>query len=320
MMAVKIAIGSSVAIFIAKSLKLEFYASAGTITLLTLMATKWETVRLSLWRIVTFALSAVLAGVFFAHMHSEWLAFGIYIFLIVFISDFLGWRTTISANAVAGTHFLQLEEFSLHAVWNEFQLILIGIFIAIMLNQFHGNNGRKKDLARGMRETETNLQMALTKIAGYLKSEPLTEDTHVWADLTKLKSSIQVLIQDAYEYQENTFQNMGYYYDYLRMRLEQCNILINLHSELMRMRAMPVQSLLIADYVTYMAEFVVEINKPERQIQRLREIFLEMQNEPLPATREEFESRAILYHVLMDLEDFLKCKEQFVNSLNNEQL
>lgn len=42
--------------------------------------------------------------------------------------------------------------------------------------------------------------------------------------------------------------------------------------------------------------------------------------EGLPQTREEFESGAVLYHVLMDIEEFLKYKKTFINKLDEVQL
>lgn len=45
-----------------------------------------------------------------------------------------------------------------------------------------------------------------------------------------------------------------------------------------------------------------------------------MRGEELPKTREEFENRAVLYHILMDLQDFLRYKADFVSKLNQEQL
>lgn len=70
----------------------------------------------------------------------------------------------------------------------------------------------------------------------------------------------------------------------------------------------------------YLAEYVIEINHPTRQIARLSEIFTDMRNEELPKSRDEFENRAMLYHILMDIQDFLKCKEDFASQLNQEQL
>ena len=40
----------------------------------------------------------------------------------------------------------------------------------------------------------------------------------------------------------------------------------------------------------------------------------------VPKTREEFEGRALLYHILMDLEEFLVYKKRFVNGLDEKKL
>lgn len=37
-------------------------------------------------------------------------------------------------------------------------------------------------------------------------------------------------------------------------------------------------------------------------------------------TREEFESRAMLYHIMMDPEDFLMFKKRFTEGMNERQL
>jgi uncharacterized membrane protein YgaE (UPF0421/DUF939 family) len=54
-------------------------------------------------------------------------------------------------------------------------------------------------------------------------------------------------------------------------------------------------------------------------MKRLGEIFAHMKTEPLPEDREEFENRAILYHILLDLEEFLMFKGRFVESLEDKQ-
>ena len=132
--AIKIAVGSSVAIYLAHILGLEYEASAGSITLLTLVTTKWETVKLSFYRMATFVLAVVLAALTFGHMTSSWLAYGIYVFLIVAVSHSLGWSATISVNAVIGTHFLMTRDFSPEFIRNELFLVMIGLTIAIVLN------------------------------------------------------------------------------------------------------------------------------------------------------------------------------------------
>ena len=78
--AVKTAVGSSAAICIAERMGLEYAASAGGIALLTLVTTKWETVWLSLYRLATFFIAVILAGLTIRTFESQWIAYGVYIF------------------------------------------------------------------------------------------------------------------------------------------------------------------------------------------------------------------------------------------------
>ena len=286
--------------------------------MLTLVTTKWETVKLSWFRLVTFLVSSVLAWIVFSQIQSEWLAYGIYIFLIVIISEEFGWKATISVNAVIGMHFMAKRDFEASFVFNEFMLVLIGITVAVVLNLFYDYAGQRKDLVRNMRYTENRMQMILGAIAAYLADKEMQYD--IWAAIRELESQIHVFIDDAYEYQDNTFQSHPeYYINYFEMRMKQCNTIHNLHYEMKRIRKMPQQALIISEYVLYMMEYVTERNEPTVQMNKLKEIFQHIKEDKLPTTREEFESQAMLYHILMDLEDFLVYKKRFVNSLDDKQ-
>jgi uncharacterized membrane protein YgaE (UPF0421/DUF939 family) len=143
----------------------------------------------------------------------------------------------------------------------------------------------------------------------------------VWDRATVLERTLSEYIRQAQEYQDNTFSSHpGYYIDYFEMRKKQCIVLHNLHYEMRRIRTMPRQAHIISDYILYMAEYVVEVNIPEKQLTRLEEIFDSMRKQPLPSTHDDFESRAILYHILMDLEEFLFHKKKFVENMDETQM
>ena len=170
-----------------------------------------------------------------------------------------------------------------------------------------------------MRQTEQELQQILKEMASYLAYEKMGDT--VWSDIVSLEKRLQDCLNEAHEYQNNTFQSHpGYYIDYFEMRSNQCKALHNLHYEMKKIRNMPKQAHVIAEYILYLTEFVVEMNVPSRQIERLEEIFADMKKEPLPVTREEFESRAMLYHILMDLEEFLIFKKRFVEEMDSKVL
>ena len=92
-----------------------------------------------------------------------------------------------------------------------------------------------------------------------------------------------------------------------------CSSDLALRYRVWRIQEMPSQARIISAYLKYLAKYVHEKNIPDRQREELQEIFDRMKLQPLPEEREEFESRAILYHVLLDLEDFLLAKQRFAD-------
>lgn len=119
MQALKIAIGSSLAIYIANLFGLKYSLAAGSVALLTMVTTKWKTVKLSVARVVTFIISVLMALIIFSAVESEWMAYGIYVFFVVIISEMIGWGATISVNALIGMHFLEVRDFEVDFIANE---------------------------------------------------------------------------------------------------------------------------------------------------------------------------------------------------------
>ena len=132
MQALKIAIGSSLAIYIANLFGLKYSLAAGSVALLTMVTTKWKTVKLSVARVVTFIISALMALIIFSAVESEWMAYGIYVFFVVIVSEMIGWGATISVNALIGMHFLEVRDFEVDFIANEFMLVLIGIISGLL--------------------------------------------------------------------------------------------------------------------------------------------------------------------------------------------
>lgn len=336
-LSLKIGIGSSLALYIAQYLGLNYAVSAGTITLLTLLNSKWETVKLSLWRLVTFAMTVFFARQILLYVDSVWLAYGLLLTVTVFIAELLGWRATLSVNGVIAAHFVADHNFSAEAIRNELLLVLIGITLAIFLNLFHANSSHKKYIIANMRSVEERLRSVIKAVAAYLLGEETDDERRratdektsdevsgaeqtIWREISDLERDIQDCIKEAYEYKGNTFQShSGYYISYFEMRHDQCQILYNLHNEMKKIRTMPEAAGLVAEYLRYLGDYVTEFNCPKEQLDRLEQLVKSFNEDRLPKTREEFESRALVYHVLMDIEDFLKDKMRFVRELDDTQ-
>lgn len=319
LVSVKIGIGASLAIYIAERLQLQYYASAGIIALLSILTTKWGTLKLSLLRIITFIASVAACWIIFQYIEGDWIGFGLVLFLMIGICEWLGLRSTVSVNAVIATHFLATQDFSREFILNEFMLVVIGIVIAFVLNLFQGNVGHRKAIINHMRYTEQKLQENLEQLACYLSGESV--EGSIWKDIIALEKKLRNFTEEAYEYQNNIWHfHPSYYIDYFEMRTKQYNILHNLHYEIKKIRTMPLQAAIVADYIRYLKQYVTEMNDPKEQLERLHQTIEDIKKEHFPQTWEEFEGKAKMYHILMDLEEFMIFKKRFVESLNEKQL
>ena len=82
---------------------------------------------------------------------------------------------------------------------------------------------------------------------------------------------------------------------------------------------MPQESRHIAAYMTAMAEFVVEKNVPTGQLEQLDQLVAYMREGDPITSADEFENRALIFHILIDLREFLEYKINFVANLDEEQ-
>lgn len=315
--AAKIAIGSSLAIVIAMGMELEFATSAGIITLLTLLTTKIETLRLSLYRMISLVISILISYLFIQHIFSEWIAFGIYIFLIVFFSNWNGWGPTISVNAVIGTHFLTMQDYSIDFILNEAGLVIIGVGIAILFNVFTPNNHLEKRILHNVEFTEKRIQDILEDITKFLMNEEV--EYNIWDRVIELEEYIEHFIEQSYEFQNNSFKEYkAYYVHYFEMRSSQCKVLHNLHYDIKAIKEMHREAYVVAGYIKYINQFIFEMVDPDEQIEILETLFVELRKEKLPENQLELEGRVKLFHILFDIEEFLVFKRRFIKNTKHE--
>ena len=316
--ALKIGIGSCIAILLAEFCGLQNAVSAGTIALLTILSTRWDTYRLAYTRILSFFVTVFICYLAF-HLGSGWIQYGLAVIALVIFCEVIGWGTTLSVNAVIGAHFFNSNDFSLEFIRNEFMLLLFGIGVAIVLSLFTDNKGSKRAIVHHMHYVERQMKIILGELAAYLNDQKM--DHSVWDDVANLEEEIKDFIAEACKYRDNSVRGKRpeHYCDYFEMRLQQIAILRSLHQEMKRIRSMTEQGKRAAEYFLFMQERVDKAHSLDEQFDKLNSMLEEMKAGPLPISREEFESRAILYHVLLDLEDYILIKKRFVSELSEHE-
>lgn len=313
----KIALGSVAAILLADALGLNFSASAGIITLLTIQDTTRETIAISVKRILAFLLAVILAHTVFRFAGYTALSFGIFLFLFAAVCRQLHLSNAVSTNAVLVTHYLTGADMSLPAIGNEALLLCIGAGIGTLLNLYMP--GKVKEIREMQRILEEDMRKVLFRMSEYMQKEDKSDYTGACFD--KLFSDVSSGKKQAFAYMNNTFfQESEYFIAYMNMRGQQCIVLQEIYKKILSIRTVLPQTKQISELLYEIGISFAECNNAENLLEKLSVLLLQMKDSPLPVTREEFEDRAQLYSILMDLDYFLQLKKNFADALTKEQV
>lgn len=314
---IKIAVGSAASIFLADLLGLAYGTAAGIITLLTIQDTTRETITLSAKRLCAFLLATFLAYMVFHLMGYHVFAYGVFLFLFIAACMPLRLGAAVSINAVLATHYLLEKDMSPALIGNEALLLLIGAGIGTLLNLYMPGKG--KEIRAMQRTLEEDLRLVLLRMAEYSRKEDRSDYTGTCFD--KLQADIAAGKKQAFAYMNNTFfQESKYFIAYMNMREQQTAVLREIYKKIVSIRRILPQTEQVSDLFHATAVSFGESNNARELLAKLSEVLRQMKDSPLPVTREEFEDRAVLYGILMDLEYFLQLKRDFADALTEEQI
>ena len=120
------------------------------------------------------------------------------------------------------------------------------------------------------------------------------------------------LKKEAIYYMNNHFLGENdYYYEYMQMRARQCIILKRVYSDIVRLTTTPQQVRALAGFVMKVADEFAEENDVHSLLEELAKLREDYSVQELPRSREEFENRAMLYHIMEDMKAFLEIKREF---------
>lgn len=313
----KVAAGCALAMLLAEALSLRYASTAAVVTLLTIQDTKKETLLLAWKRVLSFLTSLLLSGLLYHLFPWHPAAYGVYMLLLTGISYYFKWEGAISVNAVIGVQILMEPSYSLSFLGNEGLLLLIGTSIAIALNWYMPDKGRhiKKD----MQDIEDQLQKILGQLGSYMLR--LDKSDLDGALIQKLDEHLDRALVKALDNWNNTLHShSSYYIQYMEMRKGQCALLESMHEAIHCMDEIPVQAGALSVFLQHIGRTTHVRNNADELVTEMGVIFEEMRKEPLPVTRKEFENRAILYHLMLEIEEFLILKQEFVRDLTEEQV
>lgn len=309
--ATQIALGCCLAIFLAQLLSLQNAISAGVVTILSLLDTKKETLRSALDRLMTFALALAAAYVAFGLLGYGLPGFGAYLLAFSLCAYLLRLQASLPICTVLMSHFWAAGEMPLSLIVNETLLLCIGSGIGIALNLLFLPRSSK-----AIREGQARIEAALRAFFLHLSNAlgHRMPSTQLESDLGAMQAALQAAQQQAVALSNNTlFADTAYYTQYVIMRRNQYEVLRRIASAYDGLQALPPPAARMADYAWEVAQSIHEDNRATALLASLHEMRDAFRTAPLPQTREEFEARAILFGILMDMEHFLMLKKTFMD-------
>lgn len=302
---IKTALGAAIAVFLSQQLNLAYAANSGIIAILSVQNTKKKSMDLVVLRIGSTLLALSIGAVVFRLIGFTALAFGVYLLFFIPIAVKLRFHDGIVPCSVLVSHILSIQSVSMTALFNEMMQMIIGGGVAILLNLYMPS--LEKDIAASMKEIDDSIKKILLNKARYIRSfEPIREE--------RLYEELEIKIKQGHELakkeKDNRFsQESASYVQYMEIRMAQYEILYHMKKHFSRIYASCTQAEVVAQLTDRIAEGLRGIDVPQKLHEELKEARLKFKGMPLPATREEFENRAVLFEYINDLEHFLNVEK-----------
>lgn len=305
---VKITLAAIIAILIARIANLEFYISAGIVTILTIQSTKKETIATAIERFFAFIIAIIIAYVSFSLFGFNILSFGIYLLFYIFICQYFKWYASMAVNSVLISHFLTFSHISLYSLINEILLFVIGVGIGIVSNM---HLHRNIDYMNALKlEADEQIKYILLRMSKRIINEIDEYDGNCFDKLNDLivqAKAVSIENENNVVFNKNNFDK-----EYIRMREHQSQVLYDMYKTIKTMDTTPLTAKIISDFLRKISIEYHENNDCRDLIEEFNTIDLDMKSVPLPSNRKEFEDRARLFSLLRLIEEFLEIKKEFL--------
>lgn len=313
----KIAAAASAGSFLAMMLHLTTPTSAGIIAILSLQNTRRETFSLVAKRILSFfPAMAVALTVFSLIGYQVWSIF-VYLILFAAVCELLSLQNTLVSNTVLMLHLYTAQSAHPSLLLNELLLLLIGTACGILMNLYMPGNSDR--IRQAQARSEQIFRETFHRIAQDIVMDKQLACT--FFDLSPLDMILEKLEKEAWENRGNTLlSDEQYFIKYVEMRKSQKLVVEKLCQNIHLLHGVPAQAHSISHFIDNLGTKFHESNNTRKLMQQLTQMQASMQKEPLPATRAEFENRAVLYRILYDLEELITIKKRFIETLTPEEI
>lgn len=303
---IKTAVGAGVAIWIAQLFQLQFFVFAGIITILCIQPTKKKSYQIAFERFAASVMGLGIAAICFEVMGYYPWTMTIILLVSIPLMVALKVKEGIVSSSVIMLHLFTAQKVTGDILLNEIFLLLIGVGVALIANQYMPNVEHK--LKKYQMEIESNFKKIFTEIVVYIREGESLWDGHELVETAQLlKEAKQLALHNLENY---AYEEEHSYYQYFLMREQQFEIIERILPIISSLPQTYVQGHQIADFLDRLKESIHPGNTADVHLQNLEAMHENFRKQPLPVDREEFETRASLFIMVKDMRRYLLIKRK----------
>ena len=312
---IKIVLATLISIVIAQLLSLEYPLAAGIIAILSVLDTKKESITTAFQRLASTLVAFFIASVIFYLFGFSVLTFSLYLLFYVPVAYRYNLQSGIATCSVLVTHFVTAGSIAVYWQINGLLLMGIGAAVAILFNLWMPSY--EEDLNQKVELIEEELRQFLSLFYSYLMGEAahraLNAKARSLASLIDETETIALM-----DFENQLVNNSDYYIKYVQMRERQLDLLRVMIENITAVRLETDQNTALAELFDEISKQLHEKNTGLSLLERISVLYRHFRQSKLPETREEFESRAILFQILRDIERFIEIKRDFFIAHSDE--
>ena len=317
---IRITVSALLANFVAMLIGLENPYAAGIIAILAVLNTRKETFdRVKEYSGSTILAFAIATGVFYIFGYSIY-SFAVYLAVYVPLAYFLKVDAGIAPCSVLVTHFLIAESISWAWQINGLAIMFIGLFFALLANFWIPSHNQKIEMMVVDIEKQMSLILFLLEkrlLEGSKNRERIQQELK---DLCKQTIELEKIAFIEYDNRDFSDDSESYYIKYAQMRQRQYEILNRITNSLDNVLPNTDENRILASIFGETAEQLDETNTGIELLGYISNLYRVFRDSSLPKSREEFESRAILYNILTEFEKFLELKRDFYQEFGENKI
>jgi len=312
---IKIVLATLISIVIAQLLSLEYPLAARIIAILSVLDTKKASITTAFQRLASTLVAFFIASVIFYLFGFSVLTFSLYLLFYVPVAYRYNLQSGIATCSVLVTHFVTAGSIAVYWQINGLLLMGIGAAVAILFNLWMPSY--EEDLNQKVELIEEELRQFLSLFYSYLMGEAahraLNAKARSLASLIDETETIALM-----DFENQLVNNSDYYIKYVQMRERQLDLLRVMIENITAVRLETDQNTALAELFDEISKQLHEKNTGLSLLERISVLYRHFRQSKLPETREEFESRAILFQILRDIERFIEIKRDFFIAHSDE--